>query len=330
MARGVADIVEVVVLAARAHAFLRGDRARIGTLLKAGEDVLELHHAGIGEHQRRIVARHERRRRHDRVAVAGEIVEEARSDLVDAAHVHSLPIAPVWASALTAATTIDYIRRSAHASPCAAMRAQQHRTTHEQHAATAGFAPRRAAARASIRHHRRDRAAGLVRRRRSPAQGAAAARPGGCRQRHRRRQRPRHICRRRSRPRCSCARVIEPVLQLTCRDRNRIALQADLMGAAACGVRQSVVPHRRRSEGRRPARDQGGVRYRLGDADAHRARSARQGRASRPAARLPARAHFFIGAADVPIDPPPGLAARQARRQDGRRRRIRADPILHG
>src|SRR5204863_41909 len=29
---------------------------------------------------------------------------------------------------------------------------------------------------------------------------------------------------------------IEPVLQLTCRDRNRIALQADLMGAAACGV----------------------------------------------------------------------------------------------
>ena len=29
---------------------------------------------------------------------------------------------------------------------------------------------------------------------------------------------------------------IEPILQLTCRDRNRIALQADLMGAAACGV----------------------------------------------------------------------------------------------
>src|SRR5262249_59197754 len=29
---------------------------------------------------------------------------------------------------------------------------------------------------------------------------------------------------------------IEPILQFTCRDRNRIALQADLMGAAACGV----------------------------------------------------------------------------------------------
>ena len=70
VARRVADIVEVVVLAAGAHAFLRGGRARIGALFEAGEDVLELHHAGIGEHQGRIVARHERRRRHDRVAVA--------------------------------------------------------------------------------------------------------------------------------------------------------------------------------------------------------------------------------------------------------------------
>jgi hypothetical protein len=41
----------------------------IRPLLEAGEDVLELHHAGIGEHQRRVVARHERRRRHDLVAV---------------------------------------------------------------------------------------------------------------------------------------------------------------------------------------------------------------------------------------------------------------------
>lgn len=32
-------------------------------------------------------------------------------------------------------------------------------------------------------------------------------------------------------------RGIEPVLQLTCRDRNRIALQGDLLGAAALGVR---------------------------------------------------------------------------------------------
>src|SRR5262249_58734602 len=37
---------------------------------------------------------------------------------------------------------------------------------------------------------------------------------------------------------CLLARAgIEPILQFTCRDRNRLALEADLMGAAACGVR---------------------------------------------------------------------------------------------
>jgi methylenetetrahydrofolate reductase (NADPH) len=34
---------------------------------------------------------------------------------------------------------------------------------------------------------------------------------------------------------------IEPILQFTCRDRNRIALQSDLMGAAALGVRNLLV-----------------------------------------------------------------------------------------
>ena len=86
VAGGVADIVEVVVLAAGAHAFLRADRALVGALLEAGEDVLELHHAGVGEHQGRIVARHERRRRHDLVPGLGEVVQKARPDVVDAAH----------------------------------------------------------------------------------------------------------------------------------------------------------------------------------------------------------------------------------------------------
>ena len=82
----VAHVVEVVVLAAGAHALLRADRALVRPLLDTGEDVLELHHPGIGEHQRGVVARHERRRRHDRVPVLGEIVEEGRPDFVDAAH----------------------------------------------------------------------------------------------------------------------------------------------------------------------------------------------------------------------------------------------------
>ena len=69
VARGIADIVEIVVLAAGAHAFLRRHRALDRALLQPGEDVLELHHAGIGEHQRRVVARHERARGDGLVAV---------------------------------------------------------------------------------------------------------------------------------------------------------------------------------------------------------------------------------------------------------------------
>ena len=34
---------------------------------------------------------------------------------------------------------------------------------------------------------------------------------------------------------------LEPVMQMTCRDRNRIALQSDLLGAAARGIRNVVV-----------------------------------------------------------------------------------------
>ena len=86
VARGIADIVEVVVLAAGTNAFLRGHGTRIGPLFQTGEHVLERHHAGIGEHQRGIVARDQRRRRNDLVVIAGEEVEKALADVVDAAH----------------------------------------------------------------------------------------------------------------------------------------------------------------------------------------------------------------------------------------------------
>src|SRR5690606_22783475 len=58
------------------------------------EDILELHHAGIGEHQRRVVARHERAGRHDLVAVLSEIVEESRPDFIHAAHIAPFILAP--------------------------------------------------------------------------------------------------------------------------------------------------------------------------------------------------------------------------------------------
>ena len=86
MARRIADIVQIVMLAARAHAFLRRGGALIIALLDPGEAVLELNHAGIGEHQRRIVARHQRRGGHDLVPVALEEIEIGRADIVKAWH----------------------------------------------------------------------------------------------------------------------------------------------------------------------------------------------------------------------------------------------------
>src|SRR5262249_26614180 len=82
MPEGRADVVEVVVLAADAHYFLRCRRARVVTLLAAEEDVLELVHPGVGEKQRRIVAGDQGRARDHTVAVLFEIPEERRADLV--------------------------------------------------------------------------------------------------------------------------------------------------------------------------------------------------------------------------------------------------------
>ena len=86
VAGGVANVVEVIVLPPRPHAFLRRRRSAVGTFLLPGEDVLELHHAGVGEHQGGVVARHERRACHRRVPVAGEIVQEGGADVVAAGH----------------------------------------------------------------------------------------------------------------------------------------------------------------------------------------------------------------------------------------------------
>ncbi len=78
--RGVADVLEVVVLAAGAHAFLRGRRAGIRPLVETEENVLELVHPGVGEQQRRVLVRHQRTGGNDLVALGGEEVEELLAD----------------------------------------------------------------------------------------------------------------------------------------------------------------------------------------------------------------------------------------------------------
>jgi hypothetical protein len=68
MARGVADVFQVVVLATGADAFLARGGAVVGPLVEAQEHVLELVHAGVGEQQRRVVAGHDRARRDDLIS----------------------------------------------------------------------------------------------------------------------------------------------------------------------------------------------------------------------------------------------------------------------
>ena len=80
VARGVADVVQVVVLATGAYALLAGRGARIGALVEAQEHILELVHPGVGEQQRRVVARDHRRRGHDGVALGLEVLQEGGAD----------------------------------------------------------------------------------------------------------------------------------------------------------------------------------------------------------------------------------------------------------
>ncbi len=86
VAAGVADVVQVVVLAAGADALLRGGDAQGRRGLGAGEHVLERHHAGVDEQQGRIALRDQRRRRHHGVAVAFEVPQELFADVVQARH----------------------------------------------------------------------------------------------------------------------------------------------------------------------------------------------------------------------------------------------------
>src|SRR6266581_5123704 len=91
VALGKADVFKVVMLAAGTHAFLRGGGARIGALFEAEEHILELVHPGIGEEQRRIAMRHERRAPQALVPLALKEAQEHFADLIPAQDFVFLP-----------------------------------------------------------------------------------------------------------------------------------------------------------------------------------------------------------------------------------------------
>jgi methylenetetrahydrofolate reductase (NADPH) len=98
---------------------------------------------------------------------------------------------------------------------------------------------------------------------------------------------------------------VEPILQMTCRDRNRLALQADLLGAMALGIHNVLAlggddPKTGDQPETKPVFD---LDSRGLLAIAHRMRSERR-LASGTEIKGPVA--LVLGAADVPVDPPPG------------------------
>jgi hypothetical protein len=82
VAAGAADVLEVVVLAAGADAFLRRGGAGVVALLLAKEDVLELVHARVGKQQRGVVGGNAQLRLLPHFAVQIGF-DKARGDTVD-------------------------------------------------------------------------------------------------------------------------------------------------------------------------------------------------------------------------------------------------------
>ena len=98
---------------------------------------------------------------------------------------------------------------------------------------------------------------------------------------------------------------IEPIFQMTCRDRNRLALQGDLLGAVALGIRNVLVL--------------GGDDPKLGDQPEAKpvydldsrallamANKMRNENALPTGTRIDGGMRLVLGAADVPLDPPAG------------------------
>ena len=102
-----------------------------------------------------------------------------------------------------------------------------------------------------------------------------------------------------------CRTGVEPILQLACRDRNRIALQSDLLAAAALGIENLLL-----LRGDDPsAGDQPDAKP-VFDIDSlaltEVARRIRDRQELMSGQKVAGKARFLLGTADAPVDPPAG------------------------
>jgi methylenetetrahydrofolate reductase (NADPH) len=107
---------------------------------------------------------------------------------------------------------------------------------------------------------------------------------------------------------------IDPVLQMTCRDRNRIALQSELVGAAAMGICNVLMltgddPKVGDQPDAKPVFD-------LDSSMLMRTAVSIRDKGELPHGRkVGGRASFLVGCADMPVDPKPGWAPEALRRK---------------
>jgi len=92
MPRGISHIIEIIVLTTRTHTLLTGRRTAIVAAFMAGEDVLELNHARVNEHQGRIIVWNQRRAINNLMAVSLEKAQKSGSNIIQAGHNITLKI----------------------------------------------------------------------------------------------------------------------------------------------------------------------------------------------------------------------------------------------
>ena len=96
---------------------------------------------------------------------------------------------------------------------------------------------------------------------------------------------------------------MEPIFQMTCRDRNRLALQGDILGAAALGIRNILV-----LAGDDPKKGDQPEAKAVYDLDSRgliaTAHALRETRKLPSGTEIDGSLHLVIGAADIPVDPP--------------------------
>ena len=105
---------------------------------------------------------------------------------------------------------------------------------------------------------------------------------------------------------------IEPIFQMTCRDRNRLALQADILGAVSLGIRNMLMlagddPKLGDQPEAKPVFDldsKGLLAMASGMRREHRLPSG---------TAITGKFDLVLGAADVPLDPPPGWEPKSLR-----------------